>query len=151
MAKITMRDFVRVLCCLHLPADETVEASTSDMQNDNDWTKPVSAGQVILEPDAVPASRPVCSTRARRIRCGSISTTGPSTGVAVPAELIPGQSNDYQQDALTQTDFDGGLGQNSSQTSRHRTSLPSILRVGRAVVSGSVTAKRRISLWFHVE
>ncbi|OBT57278.1 hypothetical protein VE04_02335 [Pseudogymnoascus sp. 24MN13] len=136
--RITVRDVVRVICCLYLPADETLEANTTDRQKDNDWLKPVSGAGVIPEPDAAPACRPARPTLAWGIRRGSTAITGrlPTPNAAVPAELPPRQSNNHQKDASTQTDFDDCLGQNSSQTSRHRTSVPTILRVVRAVQSG---------------
>lgn len=153
MAKITMRDFVRVICCLYLPADETMEVNTADRQKDNDWMKPASVARVIPGLDAVPESRPATLTPARGIRCGSTTITSrlPSPDVTAPAKLCPRPSNNNQENASTQTYFDDSLGQNSSQTSRHRTSLPTILRVGRAVLSGSVTDKRRLARYSQVK
>ncbi|KFZ08338.1 hypothetical protein V501_06003 [Pseudogymnoascus sp. VKM F-4519 (FW-2642)] len=138
--RITVRDVVRVICCLYLPADETMEANTTDKQKDNDWLKPVSGAGVIPEPDAAPASRPARSTLAWGIGRGSTAITGrlPTPNAAIPVEVPPSQSNHNQEDASTQTDFDDCLGQNSSQTSRHRTSVPTILRVWRAFLSGPV-------------
>ncbi|KFZ01384.1 hypothetical protein V500_00794 [Pseudogymnoascus sp. VKM F-4518 (FW-2643)] len=152
MAKITMRDFVRVICCLHLPADETMEVNTADRQNDNDWMKPASVARDIPGLEAVPESRPTTSP-ARGIRCGSTAITShlPSPSVTDPAKLRPRPSNNNQENASTQTYFDDSLGQNSSQTSRHRSSLPTILRVGRAVLSGSATDKRRLARYSQVK
>ncbi|KFY26553.1 hypothetical protein V493_04008 [Pseudogymnoascus sp. VKM F-4281 (FW-2241)] len=145
MVKVTMRGVVRVICCLHLPADETMEVNTADRQKNNDWINPVSAARVIPQLDAVPESRPATSTVARGIKCGSTAITGrrPLSGATAPAKIPPQFSSDNHEDASTQTDFDGFLGQNSSPTSRHWTSLPKILLVGRAALSGSVTGKRR--------
>ncbi|OBT62867.1 hypothetical protein VE03_07584 [Pseudogymnoascus sp. 23342-1-I1] len=147
MTRITKRDFVRVLCCLHLPGDETTEVNTTERQKDNDWTKPVSVARVTHGLDPAPESRPVRSKLAGAIACGSTAITGrfPSPGVAAPAGPLPRPSNNNQVDASTQTYFDDCLGQNGSQTSRHRTSIPSILRVGRAVLSGSGAHKRGIA------
>ncbi|OBT90487.1 hypothetical protein VE02_01214 [Pseudogymnoascus sp. 03VT05] len=144
--RFTVRGFVRVICCLYLPVDETKEANTTDRQKDDDWLKPVSGAGVISELDAVPVSRPARSTLSRGIRRASTAITGrlPTPNLSVPTELPPRRSNNNQEDASTQTGFDDCLGQNGSQTSRHRTSLPTNLRVGRAVLSGSVTDKRRI-------
>ncbi|OBT73645.1 hypothetical protein VF21_07356 [Pseudogymnoascus sp. 05NY08] len=144
--RFTVRGFVRVICCLYLPVDETKEANSTDRQKDDDWLKPVSGAGVISELDAVPVSRPARSTLSRGIRRASTAITGrlSTPNLSVPTELPPRRSNNNQEDASTQTDFDDCLGQNGSQTSRHRTSLPTNLRVGRAVLSGSVTDKRRI-------
>jgi hypothetical protein len=78
-------------------------------------------------------------------RCGSTASTAhlPSFGITVSSKALPRPSNNDQRDASTQTDFGGGLGQNSSQTSRHRGSIPNTLRLGRAALSSSVTDKRR--------
>jgi hypothetical protein len=145
--RFTVRGFVRVICCLYLPVDETKEANTTDRQKDNDWLKPVSGAGVIPELNAVPESRAARSTLAGGIGPGSPAITGrlPTSRVAIPAELPPRRSDNNQEDASTQTDFDDCLGQNSSQTSRHRTSLPTVLRVGRAALPGSVIDKRRIA------
>lgn len=145
MAKVTMRDFVRVICCLHLPAaDESMEENTAEGQNDNDRIKPVSVARVIPELDGVPESRPATSRVAVGIRCGSASTNHLKSSVITASDkLLPVPSNNNNDNASTQTDFDDRLGQNSSQTSRHRTSVPKILRVGRAVLSSSVADKDR--------
>ncbi|OBT98065.1 hypothetical protein VE01_03724 [Pseudogymnoascus verrucosus] len=145
--RISVRDIVRVICCLYLPADETTEANTTDRQNDNDWLNPVSGAGVIPGLDTDPASRPARSTLAWGVRLGSTAITGclPTPSVAVSAEVPPRRSNNNQEDASTQTDFDDCLGQNSSQISPHRTSVPTVLRVGRAVQSGSVKDKRRMA------
>lgn len=124
-----------------------MEVNTADRQKDNDWIKPTSVARVIPRLDGVPESRPATSTPARGIRCGSTAITShlPPPGVTAPAKLLPRPSNDIRENASTQTYFDDSLGQNSSQTSRHRTSLPTILRVGVAVLSGSATDKRRLA------
>ncbi|KFX91916.1 hypothetical protein O988_07523 [Pseudogymnoascus sp. VKM F-3808] len=143
--RITMRDVVRVIFCLHLPAGEALEANTADRQQDSDWLKPASVAQVIPELVAVPESQPARSTLGRSIRCGSATSTAhfPSFGITASPKTLPRPSNNDQKDASTQTDFDGGLGQNSSQTSRHRCSIPNTLRLGRAALSSSETDKRR--------
>lgn len=147
MARVTTRGFVRVMCCLHLPPDETMEMNTAGRQKDTDWTKPVSVAQIIPELGPVPGSRPARPKLVGAIRCGLAATAVrySSPDIAAPAETVPRPSNNSQEDASTQTDFDNYLGQNSSQISRHRTSIPAILRVGRAVLSGSGTDKRRVA------
>jgi hypothetical protein len=140
-----MRDVVRVIFCLHLPAGETLEANTADRQKDRDWLKPASVAQVIPELVAIPEFRPARSTLGTSSRCGSTASTVhlPPFGSTAPPKAISRPLNNTQKDASTQTDFDGGLGQNSSQTSRHRGSIPHTLRLGRAALSSSVTDKRR--------
>ncbi|KFY95859.1 hypothetical protein V498_03076 [Pseudogymnoascus sp. VKM F-4517 (FW-2822)] len=147
MTRITTRGFVRVMCCLYLPPDETIEMNTVGRQRDNDWTKTVSVARIIPELGPVIESRPAIPKLIPAIRCGPTATRGryPSPDIAAPAETVPRPSNNNQEDASTQTDFDNYLGQNSSQASRHRTSIPTILRVGRAVLSGSGTDKRRVA------
>lgn len=130
-----------------------MEVNTADRQKDNDWIKPAAVARVIPGLDAVPESRPATSTPARDIRCGSTAITSrlPSPGVTAPAKLHPRPSNKNQENASTQTYFDDSLGQNSSQASRHRTSVPTILRVGRAVLPGSVTDKRSLARYSQVK
>ncbi|KAL5347191.1 hypothetical protein ACLOAV_007500 [Pseudogymnoascus australis] len=146
MTRITAKGFVRVMCCLHLPPDETMEMNTAGRQKDNDWTKPVSVARVVPELGPVPEPRPARPELVGAIRCGSTATTGhyPLPDIAAPAE-VPTSSNNNQEDASTQTYFDNYLGQNSSQTSRHRTSIPMVLGIGRAVLSGSGKDKRRVA------
>lgn len=128
-----MRDFIRFICCLYLPADETTEAKRSDTQKGGDRIKPVSVPPVIPKVVSVPESILSRSTPAGGARYGSTATTGrlPSPDIAVPAGFLPRLSNSNQVDASTQTYFDDCLGQNCSPTSRHRTSIPTILRIGR--------------------
>ncbi|KFX89437.1 hypothetical protein V490_07038 [Pseudogymnoascus sp. VKM F-3557] len=151
--RITMRDVVRVIFCLHLPAGETLEANTADRQKDSNWLKPASVAQVIPEPVAIPESRPAISTLGTSSRCSSTTSTAhlPSFGITAPPRTLPRPPNNGQKDASTQTDFDSGLGQNSSQTSRHRGSIPNTLRLGRAGLSSSVTDKRRQAQYNNVK
>ncbi|KFY13262.1 hypothetical protein V491_06467 [Pseudogymnoascus sp. VKM F-3775] len=155
MLRITMRDFIRLICCLYLPPDETTEAKTSNTQKGGDRIKPVSVPRVIPKVVTVPESILSRSTPVGAAKHGSRATTDrlPSPDVAVPAGFLPRSSNSNQVDASIQTYFDDCLGQNCSPTSRYRTSIPTILRIGRqwpvapvAPLNGHVTEATPLSV-----